>query len=403
MGKHNVKQTAPVVAKSEPVVAKGSNDNAKKLLGVVLALVFSYYVWSSGATSIVNLAKGSAEQVATFLKADDVSVVYCIKGHKGDDMKNVPQVFKDLHAERGNKYNFGLLDCNKKLPSGQTILERFKINRKIKPTIFMTAPWMGSARGVGKQVPDGQQNDIKSIKKYVDTAVAPRATDVQSDSELNRACGWNKKTYTNDTNSVGSTCIAFFKGKRYSKSQHDLQEHIIRAYPNNRYVSLSASKKRFGLSFDIDSDIDANDYALRVHAMRNGTHHMTLTNPATFEYISTFISAATSSKLSDYTEANDVIAVTKDKKSTSGFKDRAPPVFKSSSNDDNNNNEQTKKKELTPEEIEAARLAKERRAREQMDKMEQDAAIEADVDGDNSDDEEEMDDEDEEEEEIMEL
>ena len=322
---------------------------------------------------------------------------YCIKGHKGDDLKNVPQVYKDLHGTRGGKYNFALLDCNKKLSSGKSIYERFKVNRKIKPTIFVTAPWLGN--GVGKQVPDGQLNDLKTIEKYVDASLMPRATAVETDDELKRACGWNKKKDAD--NSSVSTCFAVLKGKRYSKTQQELIEQLIRAYPRNRYVSLSASKKNLGLSFDNNENTPSPaDYALRLHAMRNGNESLTMTNPSTFEHMSTFVSHASAQPLEN--DAFDVITtkggitVTKDNKSS--FKERVATTR--ADNGDYDSKPREPKKELTAEELEQQRIDKERKAREAMDKAERESASMVE---EGEEEEEEDEDEGEEGEEIMEL
>ena len=101
---------------------------------------------------------------------------------------------------QGSKYGFAMVNCNHKLPSGKTIMERFALNKKMKPIIFMTAPWFG---GRAKQATGSALKDVKSLKKHVDSTLIPRAQEVTSDKELAKYCGFGKSSYTNDEKSIG--------------------------------------------------------------------------------------------------------------------------------------------------------------------------------------------------------
>ncbi len=275
----NREQGAAKPSLSANKTSSQSTSVALKIIAIILSLIFSLYIYKHGSTSILNLSKASEYDLKMILyKPDKPYVFYCIKGHKGDDIKNVPSVYQDLHASRGGKYTFALLDCNKKIdvPTGvlqfdkenkdkksgngldesaiikKSIFDIYRINRKIKPTVFVTAPWMhphAVRAGTAKQVPDGQLSDEKTLRKYVDTSLIPRASPCSSKDELNRLCGWGKHFFPGASDAIGGTCIAFVRGKRHGKEQIELEEKLIRDFPYNRYVSIAASKGS-QLSFD---------------------------------------------------------------------------------------------------------------------------------------------------------
>ena len=177
--------------------------------------------------------------------------------------------------------------------------KRFDINKKVRPTIFLTAPWFG---GKAKQLQSTHMKDLKTMRRSVDTLLAPRATEIFSDQDLNKYCNFNAKTYTDDDKSIGHTCLVFVKGKRHSKTSIDLEEKIIRAYPRQKYVTLDGVKRR--LSFEDDADSPVDTFALKVYALRNGTHHMTMSNPSTWDFMNTFVSHAVGTPLYGFIRSN---------------------------------------------------------------------------------------------------
>jgi len=436
--------------------AASSNATLFKIAGVILAAAFSWYVYSSSSSSILNLSKASdAELQEALFKPHKPYIFYCIKGIKGDDMQNVPAVFKDMHASRGSKYTFALLDCNKKItaPAGsltksdrkaqeeaaaaegaapvpvpvpavkKSIFDIYKVNRKIKPTVFMTAPWFHpqlGGPGSAKQVPDGQLGDAATLRKYVDATLRPRAAEASSDAELHRLCGWGKharKDASVDASPspsasasaspgpVGRTCVALVKGKRHGKEQVELEEKLIREFPQNRYISVPASKQSIKLTLNsADAVVPADSFALQIHAMRNNSHYLSMSTPVTWDYVKTFVSRASSAPLTDFSAAGaEGISFGAGEKSSS-FKKRAakayaPPSADPTDSPDSGSGSGSASSPQTPEELAAAKASKERRAREEMDRQ----ANEANIEEVGEEDEEEEAEEDEGEEDVMEL
>ena len=346
----------------------------------------------------------------------------------------MPAVFKEMHAARGRQYTFALLDCNKKLnappeswtkaekkaaedtaaasqetdgkaaalpPIRKSIFEIFRINRKIKPTVFFTAPWTHPQRGgpgAAKQVPDGQLSDSTTMRKYLDTALRPRAPTASTNAELARVCGWGKHAPA-FADGVGGTCVALIKGKRHGKEHLELEEKLIREFPLNRYVSVPASKQSVRLSLNTaDAEAPSDSYALQIHALRNNSHYLTMSTPVSWEFLKTFVSRAASAPLEDFSAAGPEGITFDVGEKSSSFKKRAPtpPSYAERASDSSS------AAAATPAEAAAAaKAAKERRAREEMDRQASEANMEGVGDGD--EDEEEGEDEDEGEEDMVEL
>jgi hypothetical protein len=261
----------------------------------VIAVLFSLLVYQQSSASIQNLTSASDDVLKGVFAGDKPYAFYCMRGTGKDEAPH--PLFSELNKALGGKYGFAMVNCNHKLPSGKTILDRFALNRKTKPIIFLTAPWFG---GRAKQVTGAGLKDAKTSRKYVDAAMTPRAMEVSSDKELYKYCGWGKSSVTHDDKSIGTSCIAIVKGKRHAKAHMDLEERIIRENPRQRYVSVNAAKRR--LSFEDPESMPADAFAIKVHAMRNGTHHISMVNPATWDYLSTFVSHAIGTPLYDFEE-----------------------------------------------------------------------------------------------------
>jgi hypothetical protein len=54
---------------------------------------------------------------------------------------------RKLHGQEG--LQFGVIDCSAKLPAGKTTLQRFQLNKKIQPVIFVKSPENRKMRQVG--------------------------------------------------------------------------------------------------------------------------------------------------------------------------------------------------------------------------------------------------------------
>eukprot|EP00595_Chromulina_sp_UTEXLB2642_P001343 CAMPEP_0196768580 /NCGR_PEP_ID=MMETSP1095-20130614/42958_1 /TAXON_ID=96789 ORGANISM="Chromulina nebulosa, Strain UTEXLB2642" /NCGR_SAMPLE_ID=MMETSP1095 /ASSEMBLY_ACC=CAM_ASM_000446 /LENGTH=225 /DNA_ID=CAMNT_0042138433 /DNA_START=412 /DNA_END=1086 /DNA_ORIENTATION=+ len=152
--------------------------------------------------------------------------------------------------------------------------------------------------------------------------MAPKATSVAGDKDLQSFCGYNKNT-TKDINSVGSTCLVLIKGSRYTKSHSDLESQLVKENPKLKVALVDGSKRR--LSFENPNLLPHDSFALKAYAIRNGTHYQTMVNPLTYDYLSNFVTNAVGSPLYDY-QGDGHVPISLLKLSS--------PVFKRKSNDE---------------------------------------------------------------------
>ena len=191
--------------KASPFSIKEVYENNQTIFNVVaglVAIVFSLVIYQQSSSSIQNLSDASDDVLKGVFTGDKPYIFYCARGTGRDE--KFPTLFTELNRIKGNKYGFAMVNCNHKLPSGKTVMERFSLNRKSKPIIFMTAPWFG---GRAKQATGGGLKDIKALSKFVDSSLAPRAKEINTDRDLAKYCGWGKSSITHDDKSIGTSWV----------------------------------------------------------------------------------------------------------------------------------------------------------------------------------------------------
>lgn len=265
--------------------------------------------------------------------------------------------------------NFALVNCSSIGSSGKTLYQRFKINREVKPTIFGTAPWIKSP----KQIPRENMKDVGTLSKYVDTAFAAKAVEVYTDKDLQSSCDFNKKKDP-DVDYSYDTCIVIVKGSRFGKSHMELEEKLVRQNVRRKFVTIDGTKRR--LSFEDIDAMPANHFAMKLHSIRNGTHYISMTNPSTYDYLSTFISHSLSAPISQYNHQDKYALITISKTQKSSFKNRNQNFDNYNNNNNNKDNDDTnlstdKNKDTIEKEIEEVKRRnreKERLRRERLEK-----------------------------------
>jgi hypothetical protein len=342
-------------------------------IGIVVALLFlgAMYVNTKGA--VLNLVNADPEKLKAALTGDLPYLFYC---HKGGKDEVIPKIFTELNSNtKSTKMGFALVNCSQVLPSGKNLFDRFKLNQNIRPTMFETAPWAKPT-----QVPKKDLKDVTSLKKFVDQTMGPKGVEVITDKDLMKACGFNvvNKSAPVDTNSRGETCFVFVKGAKYTKGS--LEERIIRANPKAKIATVDAVKRR--LSFENPEAMSADMFDLKVHALRNGTHYMSMVNPPTWDYVSTFMSTASSSPSYSYT-GDYKSPVKLIKTGSSAFKSRTAASSTPNSQPTSRKSKQSTEKKTTTatgsktpveeaqqkQETVAEKFAREKRRRDEMERQ----------------------------------
>ncbi|KAJ1397096.1 hypothetical protein B484DRAFT_407120 [Ochromonadaceae sp. CCMP2298] len=283
-----IKRSNPGAAPSTapPSVITNNLGNIAKVLGVLAAALLALTVWKSSQSVIQNLVNADAEVLKGAIFGDTPYMFYCARGGKNEI---IPAQFSEVNALRGSNVGFAMVNCSQMLPSGKNLWERFKLKKEWRPTLFAAAPWLRAPL----QVNPTHMKDGKTLAKFVDTSMAPKPTEISSDKELRRYCGFDKANVT-DVRSITDTCLILLRGSRYSKIHSDLERKLVQAYPRVRMAAISASKRRLSLEEEM---LPADHFALKLHALRNGTHYLTMVNPATWDYMNTFVGQAVGTPL----------------------------------------------------------------------------------------------------------
>ena len=149
---------------------------------------------------------------------------------------------------------------------------------------------------------------------------------------------------------------------------------------------------KFLIAFEDPQILPASMFEMKVHALRNSTHYMSMENPLTWDYVSMFISQAISSPSYSFTgDSKQPVKLiktgssafknripssttpntqpTKNKKSQSGSGSSSRDKKESEkSGDKNSGDEGVKTPEVVPETM-AERFAREKRRRDEMERQ----------------------------------
>jgi hypothetical protein len=375
------------------------------VLGLVGAVVLSVALWKRSQTAVQDLTQANADVLKEAMFGEVPYLFYCAKDSSNKaDKDYIPSQFVEANILRSSTTGFAVLNCSSLLPSGKNIWERFKLKKIMKPAVFATAPWMKPA-----QVPMNHLKDASTLTKYIDTAMAPKPTEVKSHKDLINFCGFSKSNET-DKRTIGPTCVVLMRGTRYAKLHADLEKKLVLGFPKVRVAAVNAAKQR--LSYEMEGEYaPVENFALKVHALRNGTHYSTMVTPATWDYVNTFVSQMVGTPLYGFSgDAHSPVRLVKarsqadveaaalrlQKKQERAAKklEKEQQMRRQQQLQDREKQHQQQQQQngegfaaqMTPEEAEADKLRRERewelKRREAMDRMAQEQLFSAEEEGD---------------------
>lgn len=275
----------------------GDFPKYKKLVFIFVSLLiglFSYVIWSNTKYGVKDFTTVTVDELKDALFGTNPHIFACLAEHKTKqkDSDVLPKHFTMMNSAYGSKYTFASLNCSRVLPSGKTIYDRFQLDKSISPVIFGTAPW---ARP--RQASREALRNAESLSSFFVNHLAPKATPIASDKFLSSFCGFNHSEVM-DRRSTEKTCVVLMKGKRHNGAHSKLENRLVSEYPKQKFAIVDASKYR--LSFENPFIDDANDFALKVYALRHGSYFMPMSHPLTWDYLNTFVRRAIGSPLYSY-------------------------------------------------------------------------------------------------------
>ena len=137
----------------------------------------------------------------------------------------VSSVFEDAKSDGNVPAEFVLVNCNHILPeSGKSIAERFNLNLKKRPTIFVS----GKANPP-KQIPEKHLKTGNMLVKALKYQLEPRTAKIENTKMLKEKC-LNQ-----------DMCALFLKGGSPDKNVKETIQNLIISYPKIQFASIDAS------------------------------------------------------------------------------------------------------------------------------------------------------------------
>jgi len=151
---------------------------------------------------------------------------YIVLCHDETSTIPVSSVFQDAFNDGSAPAEFRLIDCNYVLPSsGKTIMERFKLDTKVRPTIFLSG-----AVGEPKQIPSKHLKTGAMLVKLLRSKLVPHAQKVETTQDLRAKC-LDK-----------DICGLLLKGeKKAPKYLKDAMQNLVKEFPLVSFASVDTS------------------------------------------------------------------------------------------------------------------------------------------------------------------
>ena len=240
---------------------------------------FAYIIWKQNRSSAVNLINAPPAKLKEVFMGEDPYIYYCASG--AGDM-NAPRALLDAHKALGSAYGLAALNCSQTLPSGRNIWTKYHLNRKLKPTVFVQAPWTAA-----QQINPNHMRDGITLSKQIRSVLEPHPDEVRTNHDLQTKCG---------SNNDGRTCIAILKGHRYTSSHHDIVKRIVMTYHKARVVVIDASKKRLSIE---NPELLPENFTMKVYVLKSNYYQAMSTSP-TLPHVQSFLSDAMQAPLTSF-------------------------------------------------------------------------------------------------------
>jgi hypothetical protein len=146
-----------------------------------------------------------------------------------DEKSSIPisSVFQDALKSGSTTATFRLIDCNHVLPaSGKTIAERFSLDLKTRPTIFIS----GAAVSEPTQIPEKHLKSGKTLAKILRAKLEPHAVKIENTQDLRTKC-LDK-----------DICGLLLKGtKDAPKYLKDAMKNLLKEFPKVAFAAVDSS------------------------------------------------------------------------------------------------------------------------------------------------------------------
>ena len=158
-------------------------------------------------------------------EAKDYAVLCHPMAKDGGPGLPVSSVFQDSHDDGSAPAEYVLMDCDHILPdSGKSIYDKFKINKKKRPTVFVSGKV-----GPPKQVPEKHLKTGAMLTKLLKQMLEPHAAKIEKTKELKEKC-LNK-----------DVCGLLLKGGKPEPYVKHAIANLLGKYPKVQFASVDST------------------------------------------------------------------------------------------------------------------------------------------------------------------
>ena len=137
----------------------------------------------------------------------------------------VSSVFQDSRDDGSAPVEYALIDCDHVLPeSGKSIYDKFNLNRKRRPTVFVSGK-----SGPPRQVHEKHLKTGGMLTKFLKQMLEPHAAKIEKTKELKEKC-LNK-----------DVCGLLLKGGKPEPYVKHAMANLLGKYPNVQFASIDST------------------------------------------------------------------------------------------------------------------------------------------------------------------
>lgn len=201
----------------------------KPAVGIALAMMAYYFMKGMGnEIPRIDVTDSLALREVFFgegASGKDYAVLCHPEAKDGSVGIPVSSVFQDSSDDGSAPAEYVLMDCDYVLPdSGKSIYDKFKLNKKKRPTVFVSGKV-----GPPKQVPEKHLKTGAMLTKLLKQMLEPHAAKIEKTKELKEKC-LNK-----------DVCALLLKGGKPEPYVKHAMANLLGKYPNVQFASVDSS------------------------------------------------------------------------------------------------------------------------------------------------------------------
>jgi len=192
--------------------------------GVGLALL-AYFIIQGFQVEIPRVDVSDELALREVFFGEGIGKNYAVLCHDESSSIPVSSVFQDAKSDGTAPAEFVLVNCNHILPdSGKTVAQRFELDVKKRPTIFISGK-----SGPPKQIPEKHLKTGNMLIKALKYNLEPRTAKIENTKMLKQKC------------LNADMCALFLKGGTPDKNVKESIQNLIVSYPNIQFASIDSS------------------------------------------------------------------------------------------------------------------------------------------------------------------